>query len=57
MSGSGDSSGVHADPVHLLVVLLGFNAANGQAKVTFKVVALQKLLVRATFHLWLSCAE
>ena len=28
-----DSSGVHADQVHLLDVLLGFNPANGQPKV------------------------
>ena len=31
--GGGDSSGVHADPFNPIYVLLGFNPANGQAKV------------------------
>ena len=30
-----DSSTVHADPVHLIYVLLGLNLANGQPKVMF----------------------
>ena len=33
VSGVGHSSVVHADPVHPIDVLLGFNPANGQAKV------------------------
>ena len=48
MSGMVDFSGAHADPVHLIDVLLGLNPENGQAKVMSGRCGASELLIRAT---------